>query len=159
MTERERAAEALEAEGAFEADGEAFVTRTAAVEARVTLVETTDGTAVSVVARVPTIDAVVVGETVAPVVAEGWLETFERRLEDVGGAVRGTVVDCTATTEGDELVVETTLRPVTPGEAAAEARAVVEYVEGTFVEGLIPGYEYRAPAAELLARARSVGDG
>ena len=159
-SDRERAERALERNGAFERDGEAFAATTAAVDARVRVEGMDGGVRYRVTARVPTIDAVVAGETVATVVQEGWYETFERRLEDVGGATRTDPAEPTATLdeEADEVVVETTIEPHRPERGAEDAKAVIDYVEGTFVEGLIPGYTYREPASRLLERARSAGE-
>lgn len=157
---RERAERALDDHGAFERDDDGFTASTAAVDARVR--PETDGTGVvyRVTVRVPTIDAVVAGETVAPVVREGWFETFERRLEDVGGVTRDEPATPTVALDesGDEVVVETAVAADPPGGAAGDVKAIVDYVEGTFVEGLIPGYTYREPAAGLLERARIAGE-
>jgi len=157
---RERAERALADHGAFERDGDAYATTSAAVAGRVRA-ETTGADAVyRVTVRVPTIDAVVAGETVAPVVQEGWYETFERRLEDVGGVTRGEPTEPTVALDeaAEEVVVETTVEAGYPGRAAGDVKAIVDYVEGTFVEGLIPGYTYREPAAGLLERAKSAGE-
>ena len=155
----EEAERALGRHGAFEREGETFVTSTTAADARVRAEDTGSGARYRVTVRVPTIDAVVAGETVAPVVQEGWFETFERRLEDVGGATR--VDPETPTAELDdavgEVVVETAVEADRPASAADDVKAIVDYVEGTFVEGLIPGYTYREPASSLLDRARSSG--
>ncbi len=40
-----------------------------------------------------------------------------------------------------------------PDHGAEDAAALVGYVEGTYVEGLIPGYTYREPASGLLETA------
>ena len=45
-----------------------------------------------------------------------------------------------------------------PSRAADIAKTLIEYVEGTYVEGVIPGYEYESPVADLLDRA-SQGEG
>ena len=99
MSDRERLEAALAGHDAFDRDGEAFLVRTTAVEGRVHVEERSVGLVLAVTATVPTIDAVVADETVAPVVQEGWLETFERRLEDVGGVTRGGPAPPTATLE------------------------------------------------------------
>lgn len=160
MTERERVADALSAHRAFEPADDGFAATTTAASARVAVVEMEEGVAIELTIRVPTIDAVVAGETVAEVVREGWLETFERRLEDLGGVARGEVGAPTVSADSrdEEVVVETTVRPETPRAAAEDAKAVVDSVEGTWIQGLIPGYDYRAPASELLERARSAGE-
>ena len=156
---RERAERALDDHGAFERDGDGFSTTGTAVDARVRAEADGAGVVYRVTVRVPTIDAVVAGETVAPVVREGWYETFERRLEDVGGVTRDEPSPPTVTLDesADEVVVETEIAAGEPERAAGDAKAIVDYVEGTFVEGLIPGYTYREPAAGLLERARSSG--
>lgn len=155
--DRERAERALERHAAFDRDGEAFRAATAAADARVRVEEAAPGVTYRLVVRVPTIDAVVAGETVADVVQAGWFETFERRLEDVGGATRGDPEPPTAVLDdaAGEVVVETAIAPDRPEGGADDVKAIVDYVEGTFVEGLIPGYTYREPAAGLLERARS----
>ena len=180
---RERAERALASHGAFEraeqgegagqsggdrdgderdgddrADG-TFATGTVATDARVRVEEVGSGARYRVTVRVPTIDAVVAGETVAPVVQEGWFETFERRLEDVGGATRADPEPPTAELDeaAGEVIVRTAIESERPASAAEDAKAIVDYVEGTFVEGLIPGYTYREPASALLERARSSG--
>lgn len=158
MSETAQVEAALADHKAFERDEEAFVVRTTAVDGRVRVEERDAGVVLAVRASVPTIDAVVADETVAPVVQEGWFETFERRLEDVGGVTRGAPEPPTATLEESEVVVETDLVADQPQRAVDDAKAIVEYVEGTFVEGLIPGYSYREPAAGLLSRARSAGE-
>lgn len=166
MTERSRVASAFDAHDAFERDGDRFVVTTTVFDADVRIEEPAsadDGddtdVVVTITVTVPTIDAVVAGETVADVVQEGWFETLGRRLEDVDGVTRlapeppAVRMDEAAA----EVVVETALAAERPGVAAGDAKAVVDYVEGTFVEGIIPGYTYREPAAGLIERARSSG--
>ncbi|NIU71041.1 MAG: hypothetical protein GWN73_39015 [Actinobacteria bacterium] len=104
----------------------------------------------------PTLDSVVADETVAPVVEDGWFETFERRLEDVGGALRADPGE--PAVERDDragtVTVEATFEAARPDHGAEDAAALVGYVEGTYLEGVIPGYTYREPVAGLLERAR-----
>jgi hypothetical protein len=40
-----------------------------------------------------------------------------------------------------------------------DAAAFINYVEGTYVQGIIPGYDYREPVARLLDRARQDAGG
>lgn len=124
------------------------------------LEETNETDAVRIVARVtvPSLEAAVTGETVAPVVAEGWLETFERRLADVFDVAR-TASDAEPTVEADGETVRVTLEYVARDaeQGVADAKALVEYVEGTYAQGLVPGYEYDGPAARLLENARERG--
>ncbi|WP_276279420.1 DUF5813 family protein [Halorussus caseinilyticus] len=109
-------------------------------------------------ARTPMLDAVVEGETVAEVVEDGWFETLELRLDDAH-----TVADADAappeieregTGEDAEVVVTVAFDREDPERAAEDALAIAEYVEGTWVQGIIPGYDYREPAAGLRERAR-----
>ncbi|WP_115865231.1 DUF5813 family protein [Halorussus litoreus] len=103
----------------------------------------------------PGIDAVVAGETVAEVVRDGWFETLERRLADahtVASADEATPP--TVEREGEDVVITVDFVQGDPDRAAEDAKAIVEYVEGTWVQGLIPGYDYREPAAGFRERAK-----
>jgi len=145
----ERARRAFEADDAFERREERYVLTNATFDAAVEPGEESH----RVIVTVPMLDAVVVGETVAPVVEDGWYETFERRLEDVGGVTRrATVTPPTVTRDGDVATVETSVSDAGP-EYVAETRAVVNYVEGTWFEGAIPGYEYDAVVQSVRERA------
>lgn len=107
-----------------------------------------------VVVRAPVLDAVVEGEAVADVVQTGWFETLERRLADVH-----TVAETDSATppeirlEGEEVVVAVEFARADPERAAEDAKAIIDFVEGTWVQGIIPGYDYDEPAAGLLERA------
>ncbi|MFC4987752.1 DUF5813 family protein [Saliphagus infecundisoli] len=110
---------------------------------------------VEITVTVPSLDAAVAGETVADVVADGWFETLERRLADAYRVASG---------EGEGPTVERGAREIRVRFAydsprpAADAKALIEYVEGTYVQGLIPGYEYRGPAGALLSAAKERGE-
>jgi hypothetical protein len=111
-----------------------------------------------VVVWVPTLSAGA-EDHVADVVEDGWLDTFERRMEDADQALsRGQSVAPAVGVEGEEVVVEATVAAGAPIPAAADARSLVEYVEGTYMEGVIPGYEYGDPVAGLRQRARQAGE-
>ena len=112
----------------------------------------------SVTVTLPTLDAAVADESVAPVVEDGWFETLERRLEDV--------FTVTHTSTHDDPVVERDATTVTvaleyvawdAAEGVEDAKALIEFVEGTFAQGIIPGYEYQGPAATLLENAQNRG--
>ncbi|PSQ16566.1 hypothetical protein BRD00_10425 [Halobacteriales archaeon QS_8_69_26] len=113
-----------------------------------------------VVVTVPTIGAVVEGEEVGDVVADGWYETFELRLEDAYDLVRADRTDDPVVErDPDAGAVHATfgfgiddLR-----QGVDDAAAVIDYVEGTYVQGVIPGYDYGDPVAGLLAEARRTG--
>ncbi|MFK8214359.1 DUF5813 family protein [Haloferax volcanii] len=103
--------------------------------------------------RVPMLSAV--ADDVAPVVEDGWYETFELRLEDVGGVVAGDHdLDPDVTRAGDEAVVRASFADVNERRGVDDAGAVIDYVEGTFVEGVIPGYDYGEPVTSLIRNAK-----
>ncbi len=39
-----------------------------------------------------------------------------------------------------------------------DAGALINFVEGTYAQGIIPGYEYTEPATRLIENARRTGD-
>ncbi|UPW00969.1 DUF5813 family protein [Halorussus gelatinilyticus] len=104
--------------------------------------------------RTPTLDAAVEGEEVAEVVEDGWFETLELRLDDAHTVANAEASPPDVEREGEEVVVTTALASADPERAAEDALAIVEYVEGTWVQGIIPGYDYREPAASLRESAR-----
>lgn len=113
----------------------------------------------TVTVYVPTLDSATV-EGVGEVVATDWRETFERRLEDVSQATRASVElhDFAVETLDEELQVTYTFEWGNEDRAAKIAKTFVEYVEGTYVEGIIPGYEYEPPVSDLLASASQSGN-
>ncbi len=104
--------------------------------------------------RTPMLDAVVEGEEVAEVVEDGWFETLELRLDDAHTVATADAEPPDVERAGEEVVVTSALESADPDRAAEDALAIVEYVEGTWVQGIIPGYDYREPAASLRERAR-----
>jgi len=107
--------------------------------------------------RAPSLSAAVEGD-VAAVVEEGWLETFELRVADADGVVRGDHdLEPTVELANDELVVEFAFTDIDERRGVDDAAALINYVEGTYVQGLIPGYEYVDPVAGLVDRARQAG--
>ncbi|RBI63340.1 hypothetical protein DMJ13_02010 [halophilic archaeon] len=157
MTDETRARRSFETHDAFERreTGE-FVATTTPFDATVRTADEdsdgeTDGDA-AVTVRLPTLDAVVAGETVAEVVEDGWYETLERRLDDVHTVARAEdAVPPEIEREGAEVVLTVSFSTTPTPE---DALAVVEYAEGTWVQGIVPGYDYREPAAGLIDRAR-----
>ncbi|SIR77145.1 DUF5813 family protein [Natronorubrum thiooxidans] len=160
MTELPAAVErALEAHDAFVA-----VDETAGYDLTTTVFETTitaddadgkrDGR-FRVTVTLPTLDTAVAGEAVASVVEDGWFETLERRLEDVFTVAQTSTHD-EPTIDRDTEAVTVTLEYVAwnATEGVADAKALIEYVEGTFAQGIVPGYEYRGEAATLLENAQ-----
>ncbi|MDZ7849804.1 MAG: DUF5813 family protein [Halodesulfurarchaeum sp.] len=131
--------------GVFEVDALDFAAEVTVGEDTVTLVH-----------QLPTLDATVVGEPVAPVVEEGWEETFERRVADVTG-----VVDPVSgpTVETDGKTVRVTMDIDDRGKPVPEAvRHAVDFIESTWVEGIIPGYEYDEQVQKIRNRAMETGE-
>lgn len=121
-----------------------------------------DGSRISfrVSVETPTLNAVVRGEEVAPVVQEGWFETFERRVSDIAGVTKGDIepptVSIDEATENVEVEAQFTTDHYPTG--ISDAKAIIDYIEGTYVQGIIPGYEYREPASCLLDRAHDTAN-
>lgn len=108
-----------------------------------------------VTVTLPTLDAAVAGDAVATVVEDGWFETLERRLEDVFTVAQTSTHDePTIDRDTDEVTVVLEYVAWDAAEGVADAKALTEYVEGTFAQGIIPGYDYRGEAATLLENAQ-----
>jgi hypothetical protein len=143
----------------FERRDDGFVVTTTVFEGRVTALETPGGeTAYTVTVRVPTLQAAT-ADDVGDAVVGGWFDTLARRLEDAPKATRADVTLRTFDVERESgsVVVTYTFEWGDPDRAADVAKTFVEYVEGTYVEGVVPGYEYESPVADLLQSA-SRGD-
>lgn len=137
----------------FEPDGETTYGVTTTPFEAVVRVEPGDPPTYEVTVRVPTLSAVVEGE-VAPVVEDGWLETFERRMADAHMPLSGTDdLDPAVDADGEEVVVTATVADRDPRRGVEDVRALVDYVEGTYMEGVIPGYDYAEPVASMRERA------
>ncbi|MFB6092066.1 MAG: DUF5813 family protein [Haloquadratum sp.] len=155
----ERARRAAEMHGSLDhRNDDRYAVRTTVFDATVTLGRR-DGAAVfTVVVSVPTLDAVT-EEHVASVVEDGWYETFALRLDDVDGVVSGADPDVTTERAADAITVEIELADPDARRGADDAVAAVEYVEGTYVQGVIPGYEYTDPVRDLIQRATDAAGG
>jgi hypothetical protein len=143
----------------FVASGDGFVVETTSFDGRVTASEGEKWrTDYEVTVRAPTLQAATAGD-VGPAVRDGWFETLERRLEDAPKSTRVTVELDDYTVERDDEAVVVTYRFSLGGEreAADVAKAFVEYVEGTYVEGIIPGYDYVGVVADLMNTASTGG--
>ena len=142
--------DAFAAHPTFEDAGDAYAPTTNDWDATV-VVE--DG-AVTVTVRVPTLSASVTEhEDVAPVVEDGWLEKLALRLDDATNVTRAEAQgDPTVERDDGDVVFEATI-DARPGNVADDALAVVNYVEGTWFEGIIPGYDYREDVQDLRDRA------
>lgn len=115
-----------------------------------------------VTVRVPMLDEVT-ADHVAPVVEEGWFETLERRLANIGGVFEGdrdVTPETRETTRAGTRVAEVTasIEDIDPRRGVNDSAAIVDYVEGTFVQGIIPGYEYTEPVTNIISQARQTGE-
>jgi len=168
MTELpERAARAFRRHDAFEpedaTDGQRFVAVSTPFDAVATAADSEDGQITfDVTVRLPMLDEVT-EEEVAPVVEEGWYETLERRVQGIGGGVltgghdlAPTVTETTFA--GDRVAqLEASFTDIDHKRGVDDAAAVVDFVEGTFVQGVIPGYDYTDPVTSILSEARRAG--
>ena len=146
--------------GSFERDGDGWVSTTTAFDGRVRAEPAEEGRVrFTVVVRVPALSAVTADE-VADVVEDGWADTFERRVVDVGGVTRtDREFDPAVEFDGDEIAVTYALTDINERRGVDDAGALIDFVEGTYVQGVIPGYEYTAPVSDLLSAARQQGGG
>ncbi|SEA06790.1 hypothetical protein SAMN04488065_1671 [Haloplanus vescus] len=153
-----RAARTFRRHDSFEEIDEArFASTTTTFEATAEASDADGRIDFAVTVRVPTLSAAVDGD-VGDAVAEGWAETFELRVADVGGVVRGDHDFDPAVEQRDgELVVEYAYTDINEQRGVEDAAAIINYVEGTYVQGIVPGYEYVDPVAGLLDQAKRAG--
>ncbi|MFC3477387.1 DUF5813 family protein [Halobacterium litoreum] len=117
-----------------------------------------DGDAVEIEVWVPTLDAATT-EPVADVVEDGWYDTFDRRVQDADGVTLADDVTVTDVSKhADDVRVALALDP-REGKAADDALALVNYVEGTWFEGVIPGYDYTEKVQSMRNRAAQNAEG
>jgi hypothetical protein len=134
---------------------------TTAFDATVTATPAATGVAFTVTVEVPTLRAAVRDGEIGPALLDGWFETLERRLEDAPKATRARVDldEYAVESDGDRVVVtyEYTFGDARRG--IGVAKTFVEYVEGTYVQGVVPGFEYDPPVAGLLSDAQQADGG
>ncbi|MGM0387469.1 MAG: DUF5813 family protein [Natrinema limicola] len=151
---------ALEAHDAFARTDDGYTLTTTVFETTVTA-DDADGKRdgrFHVTVFLPTLDAAVAGEHVADVVEDGWFETLERRLDDVFGVAHTSTHDePVVERDGDEVRVCLEYTAWDATEGVEDAKALIEFVEGTYAQGIIPGYDYRGPTATLLENAQQQG--
>jgi hypothetical protein len=155
----DRAAAALRRHEAVEhVDGQFRIDSTV-FDATVTASQAGDAHRFTVTVTVPSLSAAT-GDPVGDAVAAGWFDTFERRLGDAPKATRAALeLDRLAVERrGIDVVVTFEFTWDGPDRAVDIAKTLVEYVEGTYVEGIVPGYTYEPPVSELLSRADTGGD-
>jgi hypothetical protein len=136
----------------FKPSSKGYVVTTATFDAYVAV----GATSVTITVELPMLDAVVVGESVAEVVEDGWFDTFRRRVEDVDGLTPADIADPTVERRSESVIVETSVS-VRDGHAASDALAVVNFVEGTWFGGIIPGYEYEDRVRSVREAASEMG--
>lgn len=157
----EQAERAFERHDAFTRVEDGFDVGTTAFDVAATASTTTDDrTAFEVTVRLPTLDAAVADEAVPAVVEDGWFETLELRLEDAFDPAKTVDHDEPAVERrGEQVIAAFTYRSGRARTGVEDAKVLAEFVEGTYVQGLIPGYDYEGPAGTLLATAKNGGGG
>ncbi|MFB6361697.1 MAG: DUF5813 family protein [Halobacteriales archaeon] len=157
MADRLEAAErALANQGGLERRDGSFRASSTPFDATVTLEGTESAVRYELEMELPTLDAIVADETVADVVLDGWFDTLDRRLADLDGALRveAAAPQVVLDEATDTVTVIAAFESSRPAQGAEDTAALVGFVEGTYMEGLIPGYTYREPVAGLLEQAR-----
>ncbi|WP_255195150.1 DUF5813 family protein [Halorarius litoreus] len=160
MSLPERAERAFDAHEAFERDGDEFELTTTAFDGRATASETDDwALRYTVTIRAPMLSTAT-EEPVGPAVEDGWFDTYALRLEDAPGAIRDSIelADLDVFEEEGDAVAVFVFEWGNADRAPAIAKALVEYAEGTYMEGIVPGYSYTEPVASMLSQA-SQGEG
>lgn len=146
---------ALEDHPAFEAGDGAFHLTSATLESEVAVVRES----LIVTVFIPTLSAVVTDDAVSPIVDDGWFDALERRLGEGYDVTHSQAAAAAEVARGDDEVVVTYALEADDAETAvADAKALIEYAVGTFVQGAIPGYEYGPPLADLLETAFDRGE-
>lgn len=142
----------------FELDGERLRYVATPFDATVRADEDEDGRiAFELAVRVPTLSAATADE-VATVVEDGWFETFELRVAEVGAVTTAErELSPAAERDGDEIVVMSSLTDLDATRGLNDTAAVADFVEGTYVQGIVPGYEYVDPVDSIVAEARQAG--
>jgi hypothetical protein len=143
---------AFDEAAAFETSPKGYVATTTTFDAYVAVGADT----LSVTVEVPTLDAAVAGESVPAVVEDGWFETFERRIDEMGDITTGEVTAREVVRHSDTVVIDVTLAART-GHETEDALAVINFVEGTWVGGIIPGYEYEERIQAIREAASQAG--
>ncbi|TQQ81087.1 hypothetical protein EGH24_08070 [Halonotius terrestris] len=152
----ERFRRAFERHTSFEArDDGSFESVTTAFDGVVDAEPTGDSEVrFSITVTVPLLGSVTEDE-MADIVEDGWYETFELRVTDVGKIFRTTrELSPTVRREGDDVVVEAAFADSNADRGVDDAGALIDFVEGTYVQGIIPGYEYTEPVASIIDQAR-----
>lgn len=149
MTERRSA---FDGAPEFEVSEKGYTATTTNFDAYVAL----GADSMTVTVEVPTLDAVVLDETVPDVVEDGWYETFQRRVKDVDGATTTSVIGPDLTRHEDTIAVEVTI-DAREQTIVSDALAVINFIEMTWFGGVIPGYEYEDRVQAVREQASEAG--
>jgi hypothetical protein len=151
---------AFESHDAFESTPDGYRLTTTAFEAVVRGEDAGHTDQYTIVVHAPTLVSATV-EDVGPALAESWRETLTRRLDSAPKSTRATVTldELSVEESGEQLRIEFQFSWGNPDRAVEIAKTFIEYVEGTYVEGIVPGYEYKPPVSELLSDASQTGEG
>ena len=146
--------DALEDHPAIEPADDGYRVTTADLENEITLAYGE----VVVTVTMPDLGAVVVDDDPADVVIEGWFDALGRHLSDGYDVITSEPAAEAAITHGTSTVEVTyRLEGTSPEAVTTDAKALVDYVVGSYLQSAIPGYEYGEPMNSLLGRARSRG--
>lgn len=139
---------------AFEPGASGYILTTSPLDA----VVVPGGDRLEITVRMPALRAVVRDATVPDVVEASWFETLSRRLDD-GYDVARVAAGGPPVVDSTDDTVSVTYRIVgdAPEVAVEDAKAIIEFVVGTYLQGAIPGYEYDSPMRELLSNAHTRG--
>ncbi|MFC6733609.1 MULTISPECIES: DUF5813 family protein [unclassified Haladaptatus] len=157
----DRAVRAFDEHADFTADGSRFVSTATEFDAHVTVSETDDWDLHYLVTVHAPLLSSVTEDDVHEVVEDGWFETFELRLEDAPGAVVQNIElgEFEVRRSGGDAIVTFGFEYGNAGNAPEIAHALIDYVEGTYMEGVIPGYTYLPPVADMVSRAHQSSGG
>ncbi|AGN00206.1 hypothetical protein L593_01265 [Salinarchaeum sp. Harcht-Bsk1] len=151
------AGRAFDANPAFERSADGYAVTTTPFEATVRA-ESIDhegrDARFHVEVTMPSLDAAVADERVGDVVQDGWFETLALRLEDAYD-----VAEVDAASDPEIALRDSTVEARfsflawNADTGVADAKAIVDFAEGTYVQGVVPGYQYDDPVAGLIDRA------
>jgi len=157
----EAVAAAVRDHDAFTEDGGTFRTETTVCEATLTATPTDADRAgaFTVTVTVPSIE-VAAADEVGDAVADGWYETFALRIGDAFDVAQTGDFDEPSVERAGGVVTATfAYRSWRADRGVADAKALVDYVEGTYLQGIVPGYDYEEPVASLVRQAAERGGG
>ncbi len=151
---------AFERHDAYEIGDDEYALTTTVFDGTVTVTPVNDWKySYTLTVTVPSL-AAATADDVGDIVSVDWFETLERRLEDAPQSTRQSVdlTEFTIERQGESVVITYAFEEGSPEAALKIAKTFGEYVEGTYAEGIIPGYEYVGAASQLLSNASQSGE-